>query len=297
MERLIISGATGYIGIHLTAELVSKYDVYVIVRRRSNLKDLRKYMSEQHIIVMDDEGNDFYQSIKDVRPEYFVHLAGKFVSNHSQDDMEELLESNFIIPVKMLDAICQAGCRNIINTGSYWQNYNGETYNPVNLYAASKQAFSDMIKYYTEAMGCKSITLRLFDTYGPNDNRKKVLNLIRNMKDGEVLDMTSCTQKVYYCYIDDVVAAFVRALELIKEIKPGVSEIYSVRGENAVPLKDVVIKLKEFSGRDICLNFGSRPDRCREIIEPDGIGEVLPGWRSRMPLEAGLKMLQGGELM
>ena len=297
MERLIISGATGYIGIHLTAELVSKYDVYAIVRRKSNLEDLRKYVPDQHIIVMDDEGNDFYQIIKDVRPEYFVHLAGKFVSNHSQDDMEELLESNIAVPMKMLDSVCQAGCRNIINTGSYWQNYNGETYNPVNLYAASKQAFGDMIRYYTEVMKCKCITLKLFDIYGPNDSRKKVLNLIRNMKDGEVLDMTSCTQKVCYCYIDDVVAAFIRALQLIKETEPGVSEIYSVRGEDAVPLKNVVLKLKEFSGRDIQLKFGSRPDRCREIMEPSGIGEVLPGWRSTMPLEAGLKMLQGGELM
>lgn len=297
MERLIISGATGYIGIHLTAELVSKYNVYAIVRRRSKLKALRKYIPEQHIIVIDDERNNFYQTIKDVRPKYFVHLAGKFVSNHSQDDMEELLESNFNIPVKMLDAICLAGCKNIINTGSYWQNYNGEIYNPVNFYAASKQAFSDMIKYYTEVMGCKSITLKLFDTYGPNDSRKKVLNLIRNMKDGEVLDMTSCTQKVYYCYIDDVVVAFIKALQLVKEMEPGASEIYSVREKDAVPLKDVVIKLKEITGKDIRLNFGSRPDRCREIMEPGGIGEVLPGWRSRMPLEAGLKMLQEGELM
>lgn len=294
MEKLVVSGATGYIGVHLTAELVSRYDVYAIVRKSSSLNELKAYLPEQKFIVIDDARKDFYKTMEDVKPKYFVHLAGMFVSDHSKDNLEELLESNVVVPTKMLDAVCRAGCRNIINTGSYWQNYNAETYNPVNLYAAGKQAFSDIMKYYTEAGGCKSITLRLFDTYGPNDSRKKVLNLIRDMKDGDALDMTSCRQKVYYCYIDDVVAAFIKALDIIKDKEPGTAEVYSVRGDEALPLKDVALKLKEFTGRDIRLNFGVRSDRPREIVEPDGIGEILPGWRGETPLDKGLKKLQEG---
>ncbi len=293
MDRVIISGATGYIGIHLVEALVKRHEVYAIVRKQSKLDKLKKYLSAEHIILLDDEERDFYQRIMEIKPEYFVHLAGKFISNHSKNDISDLVESNYVTPVKMLDAICQAGCKNIINTGSYWQNYNGEPYNPVNLYAATKEAFLDMIKYYTESMGCKCITLKLFDTYGPYDERKKILNTICNIKEGDSLDMTSGEQKMFYCYIDDVVSAYIQALTLIRARVAGEHEEYAVRGENSSSLREIVLQFKKISGKNIKFNFGERPDRDREIANPDGIGVILPGWKCKVTLEEGLRRLVG----
>ena len=140
MEKVIISGATGYIGLHLCKALDSKYEVYAIVRKQSNLKELKKYVSSKRIIMLEDNIKKFYTQMKEIEPDYFVHLAGKFISEHSEANLSDLLDSNLTAPVKMLDAICKAGCKNIINTGSYWQNYDGDNYNPVNLYAATKMA-------------------------------------------------------------------------------------------------------------------------------------------------------------
>ncbi len=290
MEKVIISGATGYIGLHLCKALDSKYEVYAIVRKQSNLKELKKYVSSKRIIMLEDNIKKFYTQMKEIEPDYFVHLAGKFISEHSEANLSDLLDSNLTAPVKMLDAICKAGCKNIINTGSYWQNYDGDNYNPVDLYAATKMAFSNMLKYYTEVMGCKSITLKLFDTYGKDDERKKVLNIIRDMRDGETLDMTSCEQKVFYCYIDDVISAYMHALKLIKTSKSHEHKEYSIRSEIPIPLKDIVLQLKNLSGKNIQLNFGKRDNRNREIMNPEGIGEVLPGWQEKYSIETGLKI-------
>ena len=48
-----------------------------------------------------------------------------------------------------------------INTGTFWQNYQSEKYNPVNLYAATKEAFQNIAKYYTETSSLIFTTIKL----------------------------------------------------------------------------------------------------------------------------------------
>lgn len=70
----------------------------------------------------------------------------------------------------MLEACKKAETKWFLNTGTIWQNYNvsdkSDEYNPVDLYAASKQAFITMAKYYTETSKLRFCTLKLCDTYG-----------------------------------------------------------------------------------------------------------------------------------
>lgn len=291
MKHIMISGATGYIGISLIRELVKEYQVYALVRKESDLSVLNTLIDKECIIQIND-GN-VYKTIRQAQPEYYINLMGKFIAEHSEDNLAELLEGNFDVPVMLLDAVCQAGCKKIINTGTYWQNFNGESSNPVDLYGAVKNAFENIIKYYTETMGCRSITLKLFDTYGPNDKRKKLLTVLAEMKDGESIDLSDCMQKVYYCHIKDVVSAYIAAMGLLDAAKSRYMEEFAVRDKKPVVLKDVIVKLTKIMNKDIKLNFGMRENRKREIVNPEGIGKIIPGWECTVPLEQGLKEMLG----
>lgn len=116
--------------------------------------------------------------VENINPDIVIHIASLTSVTHDYSTIENLLRSNIEFPTKLLEAMEVAGVKKFINTGTTWQNYNSADYEPVNLYAATKQAFEDILKYYIFAKGFSSITLRLFDTYGPNDTRKNLYHYL-----------------------------------------------------------------------------------------------------------------------
>lgn len=290
--KIVITGATGYIGSNLLAKLIDKnYDVYVLVRKKSDLSKIDGHLDEHKILNILDNRTLLYEKMKDIKPDIFIHLAGMFISNHSEENINELLDSNITDSAVILDAICNSGCKNIINTGSYWQNYNNEKYNPVNLYAATKEAFEKIIEYYIQNSDCKAITLRLFDTYGKNDKRNKILNILNNLNEGQEIDMTKGEQLIYMCHIDDVVKAYIETINQVQFLENGQHKVYAIRGTLPIKLKDIVNRYVKISNKKLYINWGGREYRKKEIINPTGYGEVLPNWEPSIDLDTGLKDL------
>lgn len=285
--RIVITGATGYIGRYVTESISNANDVFAIVRETSDIKIIEKYVNE--IIIYKE--NKIYDDMRRIKPDLLIHLAGVFYSDHSSDTIKNLLESNIVFGAILLDSVVSSGCKGIINTASYWQNYGGNVYNPVNLYAATKQSMEDIIIYYVQAKRCKAITLQIFDSYGPCDNRRKILNIIRDMKEGEQIDMSEGNQKLYYCHIQDLVNAYVLAIQMLNDMPDRQYQKYALRGEHPVTLKKIIQTYLDISKKDIHINWGKYDYREREIVDPYGIGEVLPGWRPQITLENGLKTL------
>lgn len=287
MYKLVLSGSTGYIGKNFIRILGNKYKIFCIVRERTVNDNVKK---NDCVVISYAEEKELYGILESVKPDVVVHLAGVFLGNHAPDTIGEMIDCNIRFSTIFLDAAVKSGCHRIVNTGSYWQNYLGESYNPVNLYAATKQAFEDLMRYFQEAESLSGITMTIFDTYGPNDNRKKILNVLMKLKDGESIDMSSGEQKMYFCYIDDVINAFDVAIEKVVKLPDGIIEKYAIRSDDPVSLKDAVLTLLKISGKDIVINWGRLPYRKREIINPEGIGKIIPNWHAEIDLYQGLKM-------
>lgn len=287
--KIVITGSTGYIGRNILKKLEgSNHEVYVLVRSGSDIRNIKQYLKQERILNILDNYKLLYDMMNNIKPELLIHLSGKFISDHSSDDINELIDSNLVSAMNILDAVCMSGCKMIINTGSYWQNYNGDEYNPVNLYAATKEAFNKIIDYYVKCRDCRAITLKLFDTYGINDNRRKILNILDKLKDGEKIDMTYGEQLIYLCHIDDVVEAYIQAINQIVDFKGNFHKVYAVRDENPKKLKDIVNLYLKILNKKIYINWGGKEYREREIMDPTGIGNVLPNWKPKKSLEEGL---------
>lgn len=287
MDRVLITGATGYIGGCLCKELIRLgKTVFVIVRHQSVIDDLKQYLSDENIIFSDEF---MTQKIIECKPDICIHLAGRFMTTHSISSMPMLLESNITFPSLVCEAAYEAGCRKFINTGSYWQNYNEDEYNPVNYYAATKEAMKKIFQYYAYSRNCYVITLKIFDTYGKGDNRRKILNIISKMEDGESIDMTAGIQKMYFCYIDDIISAFIVAMQRCAESVQGLYEEFFLRGDEAVTLKEVVQTYLNLSHKSIQINWGKREYLDRDILDPTDYGTPLPNWSPLVGLEEGLR--------
>lgn len=132
-----------------------------------------------------------------------VHLASQFIAEHTSEDIEGLIVSNILYGTYILDASIQADVQWFLNTGTFWQHYHGSSYDPVNLYAATKQAFEDIAKFYVEAHDLRFCTLKLCDTYGPGDTRQKIFNLFeRSEASGEVIEMSAGEQLIDIVHVD-----------------------------------------------------------------------------------------------
>ena len=152
-----------------------------------------------------------------------------------------------------------------------------------------------MITYYIEVQGLSAIDLMLFDVYGAGDTRGKVLNLVANAENGASMDVSPGEQKMFFTYVEDVVEAYLRAIDMLVQMDCGKYEKYAVREELPISLHDFVELYVKISKKQVVLNWGGLAYREREIMNPTGIGTVLPGWQPRYSIEDGLmKYIEGG---
>ena len=69
-----------------------------------------------------------------------------------------------------------------LTAGTAWQHYNNQSYDPVCLYAATKQAYECLIDYYVKVHGLHAVTVKLHDTYGEGDERGKLFYLLQSSR-------------------------------------------------------------------------------------------------------------------
>lgn len=291
--KILVTGATGFIGSHLVQRLLGvKHEVHVLTRPGTDLELLGD--RQGRIVVHSHSGStqNMIEIVKDARPDVIVHLASLFVGEHKSTDLEELINSNVLLSTQIVEAMSLNHVRQLINVGTSWQHYEDADYKPVNLYAASKQAFRSLLSFYVETCDLRVINLELFDTFGPNDRRDKLFNLLDRLRTtGETISMSPGYQKINLVHIDDVCDAFILALKRLRLDLVKGSETYSVCSDNSIELRELVRVYESEANVKLNVKWGGRSYRAREVMRPWSRGVNLPGWAPRISLEKGIKML------
>ncbi len=291
--KILVTGATGFIGSHLVQRLLGvKHEVHVLTRPGTDLELLGD--RQGRIVVHSHSGStqNMIEIVKDARPDVIVHLASLFVGEHKSTDLEELIKSNVLLSTQIVEAMSLNHVRQLINVGTSWQHYEDADYKPVNLYAASKQAFRSLLSFYVETCDLRVINLELFDTFGPNDRRDKLFNLLDRLRTtGETISMSPGYQKINLVHIDDVCDAFILALKRLRLDLVKGSETYSVCSDNSIELRELVRVYESEANVKLNVKWGGRSYRAREVMRPWSRGVNLPGWAPRISLEKGIKML------
>jgi len=290
--RVLVTGASGFLGGELVRRLVADgAQVSIVVRAGSRLDHLADLLPRVDVCFHDGSTQQLIALMRKVAPDVVCHLASCFIAEHQSDQVDNLIDSNLRFPTQLLEAMTMAGCLRLVNTGTSWQHFETPAYRPVNLYAATKQAFEDMLSYYADARNLSSITLKLYDTYGPGDQRRKLLRLLMDAPNvRKALDMSPGEQRVDLVHSTDVVEAFVVACRRLLGEQAVLRESYLVSGE-ALTLRELVLLLSQV-GVKVKVNWGARPYRVREVMHPisaEGLG--LPGWSASISLIDGLREL------
>jgi len=286
--NILVTGATGFIGKHLVDVLKVEHEIHVLGRLSSDMTNL------DSVFYFDNNISDLHKYLNKHLVEGIIHLASLFLPSHNDTDIKNLIESNIFLGTAILEATQNTDVKWFLNTGTFWQHYipNTQDYHPVNLYAATKQAFIDMAKYYTETSGIKFVTLKICDTFGPDDTRPKIFNLWNKIaQTGETLAMSPGEQYLDILYIDNVVNGFVHLVNLLNSNEKLKSE-YALYAEKRYTLKELADLYQDVTGKQLNIQWGERTYRTREVMEPWKAGNRLFGWKPKVSIKKGiLKMI------
>lgn len=291
--KILVTGATGFIGQNLVKSLLDKgYSITTIVRHNSDTSSID---SRTEIFRYSGEITELIALFQNKRFDGVIHLASLFLASHRTEDISSLIFSNVQFGTELLEACKLSETKWFINTGTFWQHFHNEIYNPVNLYAATKQAFEDVAKYYTETSNLVFTTLKLNDTFGPHDPRNKVFNLwYRLSQTDDTLDMSPGEQIIDICYIDDVVYAYHILIDhLLHNPHVVKDKTFAIRSNERMSLKDLSKVFEKSTGTTLNIHWGGRGYRDREVMIPCENIPILPEWKQKYTLNEAIQKTIG----
>ncbi|CAN5482178.1 NAD(P)-dependent oxidoreductase [soil metagenome] len=295
MHRVLLTGATGFVGGHLARRLAGRGVEVVALTRPGSRSPVPPGVVA---VPVPDRPADLESAVRAARPDVCAHLATLFLAQHRREDVVPLLEANLVLGTRLAEALVAVGGVPLVDVGTVWQHVTGAAYCPANLYAATKQAMVDVLTSYALRGVLPLVRLTLTDTYGPLDPRRRLVPApVAAAAQGTPVELSSGHQLVDLVHITDVVDAFDATLTRMCDAHeplvpaPDGSTRFGVSSGAPVSVRDLVATLDSVSPRPVDARWGARPDRPIEMREPWDVGPSVPGWSPAVTLADGLAEL------
>lgn len=286
LPRVLLTGATGFLGSHLLDALINRgYDVVILKRSTSNIYRIQHVIDS--VTSYDIDLKSLEVAFKEQKIDVVIHTAGQYGRNGCS--IAEIIESNVMFGASLLDTCLKYSTRTFINTDTMLQPY-------LNNYSLSKKHFVDWLRQYSSKV--QVVNLRLEHMYGTKDDDSKfVFWLLSQLKKGvSKIELTSGEQKRDFIYIDDVVSAYMTVLDEQKFL-PKFSE-YDVGTGHLITVRKFVERLLFLYQQTDAqvktkLLFGAKPYRNGEMmsVDVDITGLKKIGWQSKVSLDEGLNKI------
>jgi len=186
INMILIIGGTGFVGSHITEELVNKgHSVTITGRDSSRIKNVKHFVEKIKIESVDiSDQNQISKLIEKTNPEVIYHLAGQLTTYESFEKPMYDVDVNTKSTIAILEAMRNLSKCRLILGSTFWvigRPYslpiNEETpCNPLSNYAANRLTSEHFCRIYNKVYDLDTVIMRLTNTFGPReqfDNKKK----------------------------------------------------------------------------------------------------------------------------
>jgi UDP-glucuronate 4-epimerase len=324
LGKVLVTGAAGFIGFHLTKKLCSLgyqvvgvdnlndyYDVSLKQARLSQLTELSPFSFERIDISAKDAVNHLFAS---ERFDYVVNLAAQAGVRYSLQNPYAYIDSNITGFLNILEAARHFPVAHLVYASSssvYGANrkmpfsVHDNVDHPMALYAVSKKANELMAHAYSNLYQIPTTGLRFFTVYGPWGRPDMALFLFtKAILEGKTIDVfNQGKMKRDFTYVDDIVESIVRLIPLPAKPNPtwnglqpdpGTSfapyQVFNIGNHQPVELLDFIAVLEKKLGKQAKKNL--LPLQAGDVPETYADVEDLAarvGFRPTTPIEVGIE--------
>jgi nucleoside-diphosphate-sugar epimerase len=299
-KRIMITGATGFVGANLAHRLLHDgHDVHLLVRKGYTPWRIESIRSEIHLHQVDLGNREtLTTAVKRIQPNWIFHLAA-CGSYSSQTDLHKMIQTNIVGTVNLVEACLEVGFEAFINTGSSSEyGYKDhapsekEGLEPNSHYAVTKSSATLYCRYTAQFKNVHLVTLRPYSVYGSYEEPTRLIpTLILYGLRGGLPSLVNPNVVHDFIYIDDIIDAYLLAASVSRQ-EPGA--IYNVGTGIQTAMGDVVKTARQVLEINVEPNWGSMPDRHWDthvwVADNKKIREAL-GWYPKNSFEQGFRLM------
>ena len=276
--RILVTGASGFVGQHLVARLLADGALVHTAQRRTSPRDDQDRLFP-HVFDLNDAAA-MQSALQTARPDIVFHLA----ASRSERDWSDLVATNISAPLTLLQACAAHKVRRFVSLGSSLEMLDA----PPSAYGASRKAGSIIHRQEAARLGLSRIHVRTGYVYGADmPTGKFIPAAIRAQQTGDVLSIVGSDIKRNYVYVNDVVQACRKAAAAIAGSSIEVNAISPVAHSAA----EVVSALEHIAGRPIQTRLTKGMGRSWDTFNWSDISasaERELGWHPEFGLQQGL---------
>lgn len=303
--RVVVTGAGGFIGSHLTEELARRgAKVRALTHYNSRghwgfLEDLDPALKSRVTIVPGDVGDPGCVDDLIKGAEAVFHLAALIAIPHSYSAPASYVTTNITGTLNVLQACRRFGVKKLVHTSTS-ETYGTALFVPIteehpiqaqSPYAATKAAADHLALSYEKSFGLPVAVIRPFNTYGPRQSARAVIPTIacQLLTGRERLDLGATTPVRDFNFVADTVEGFLAVAASPKTV----GEVVNIGSGRGVTIGETARLLMKLTGRKAVIAEDKarlRPERSEvmRLICGNRKALRLSGWRPRTPLEQGL---------
>ncbi len=304
-KRVLVTGAGGFIGSHLTDRLV---------RAGAKVRAMAHYNSRNDWAQIELLDPDIREALEvvcgDVRDPFFcreavkeqqivMHLAALIAIPYSYVAPGDYVATNVNGTVNILQACRDLGVEKIVHTSTS-ETYGTAQYVPIDErhpmqgqspYSASKIGADKMAESYWCAFGAPVATIRPFNTYGPRQSARAVIpTIISQLASGsKQLRLGSLDPVRDLTFCQDTAAGFMAIAESDKSLGE-VINIGAGKGITIGELAELIIDIMGVDVEIVCEQQRTRPQKSEvmQLIASNAKAKELTGWEPTVSLRDGL---------
>ncbi len=304
-KRVLVTGACGFIGSHLTERLVcegARVTAFVRYTSRGDVGLLRfappEVRKEIEIVAGDLRDPDAVRTAC-ARQAIVFHLGALIAIPYSYVHPREVIDTNVIGTLNVLEGARAHEVGRVVHTSTS-EVYGSAQRVPIDEdhpraaqspYAASKTGADQIARAYHRSFGTPVVTLRPFNTYGPRQSDRAVIpTIIAQALASDGVRLGSLTPTRDLTFVLDTVEGFVRCATAAKVL----GEEINLGTNEEISIGDLAQRIVALAGRPVPIltekvRIRPRHSEVERLISDYGKARRLLGWKPSVSLEKGLR--------